>query len=204
MPSPPGPTANLSFARDLPLTREAVGFARRHHRGQRRPGDGAPFLIHPLEVASLLERAHYPDYVVAAAVLHDVLEDTDVDRGELAGRFGDEVADLVALVSDDALIEDEDARKDEVRERVREAGGFALAIYAADKVSKVRELRLQAAAGAELASLGPKITRHRKSLHMLEDELPGSRLAELLRFELEALEALPPGGPRAARGRARP
>ena len=182
----------LSFTRNLPLTREAVAFARRHHRGQRRSADGAPFLIHPLEVASLLERSHYPDPVVAAAVLHDVIEDTDADRTELAGRFGDEVAELVSLLSDDPAIEDEEERKDAVRARVREAGGYALAIYAADKVSKVRELRLQASAGDDAAGLERRIARHRKSLRMLEAELPGSRLVELLRFELEALDALPP------------
>jgi GTP diphosphokinase / guanosine-3',5'-bis(diphosphate) 3'-diphosphatase len=86
----------------------------------------------------MLERSHYLDNVVAAAVLHDVLEDTDAERSDLRARFGPEVAELVALVSDDPTISDEEQRKDEVRERVRRAGGHALAVDAADKVSKVR------------------------------------------------------------------
>jgi (p)ppGpp synthase/HD superfamily hydrolase len=126
-------------------------------------------------------------------VLHDVLEDTDVDRSDLDSQFGREVSDLVALVSDDPEIDDVELRKDEVRERVRGAGGYALAVYGADKVSKVRELRMQLAQGLDPGEAEVKLRRHRKTLAMLEQEAPGNRIAELLRFELEALEALPPG-----------
>jgi (p)ppGpp synthase/HD superfamily hydrolase len=185
-----GPT--LSFARGLPLTRKAIGFAQEHHRPQRREGDRAPYLVHPLEVASYLERAGYPDNVVAAAVLHDVLEDTDADRSELESLFGRDVSDLVVVVSDDPAIEDIERRKDEVRQRVRSAGGYALALYGADKVSKVREIRMQLAQGLDPAEAEVKLKRHRKTLAMLEQEAPGTRIAELLRFELEALDALPP------------
>lgn len=182
----------LSFARELPLTRRAIEFAEEHHRRQHRAGDRAPYLVHPLEVASYLERAGYPDSVVAAAVLHDVLEDSNVDRSELESRFGREVSDLVAVVSDDPEIEDVELRKDEVRERVRGAGGYALAVFGADKVSKVRELRMQLAQGLDPAEAEVKLRRHRKALAMLEQEAPGNRIGELLRFELEALAALPP------------
>src|SRR5947209_16300855 len=122
----------LSFVRGLPLTRAAIEFARARHDGQRREGDSALFLLHPLEVASLIERSRYPDHVVAAAVLHDVLEDTDAQREELEEQFGPEVAELVALVSDDPAIEDPERQKDDVRERVRRAGGYAPAVYGAD------------------------------------------------------------------------
>jgi (p)ppGpp synthase/HD superfamily hydrolase len=105
--------------------------------------------LHPLEVASMLARSGCPDHVIAAAVLHDVLEDTDAERSELRARLGPEVADLVALVSDDPTIDGEEQRKDDVRERVRRAGANALVVYAADKVSKVRELRMLIAAGLD-------------------------------------------------------
>jgi (p)ppGpp synthase/HD superfamily hydrolase len=183
---------DLSFVRDLPLTQAAIAFAREQHQGQRRDSDGAAFLIHPLEVASLLERAQYPDYVVAAAVLHDVLEDTGAEREDIEARLGADVAELVALVSDDPAIEDEEAQKDDVRDRVRRAGGYAPAVYAADKVSKVRELRMLIAGGLDEQAAQTKLRRYRKSLEMLEHALPDSRVTELLRFELEALERLPP------------
>jgi (p)ppGpp synthase/HD superfamily hydrolase len=186
--------AQLSFVRDLPLTQKAIEFARERHGGQRRDADGAPFLVHPLEVAALLESLGYPDHVVAAAVLHDVLEDTDAERPELSERFGPEVCHLVDTVSDDTTIEDEDARKAEARERVRIEGGDAAAVYAADKISKVRELRMLLANGKiDHGEADRKLRRYREALEMLAQVIPDTRLVEILRFEVESLEALPPG-----------
>jgi hypothetical protein len=185
---------HLTFLRHLPLTQEAVELAVKLHAGQRRAADGASFVVHPMEVASLLDRAHYPDHVVAAAVLHDVLEHTDEDFRDLEERFGAEVAELVAAVSDDPSIADADEAKRELRERVGRAGGYAAIVYAADKVSKVREIRMELAGGATMERVGDRIRRHTESLQMLEATLPGSRIVELLRFEIEALSELPPAG----------
>lgn len=187
-----GPSPDPSFAQNLPVTRSAIAFAQEHHGAQRRSGDRAPFLMHLLEVASYLKLSNYPDHVVAAAVLHDVLEDTDVDRAQLESQFGREVSELVALVSDDPGIKDEEQRKDVVRDRVRHAGGYALVVYAADKVSKARELRMLLASEMDPDEATVKLRRYRKSLEMLEQTIPGNRVVELLRFELEALESLPP------------
>jgi (p)ppGpp synthase/HD superfamily hydrolase len=182
----------MTFGEDLPLTQAAIEFAAERHAGQRRRADEAPFVLHPIEAASILERSGYPDRVVAAAVLHDVLEDTDAERSDLEERFGADVAEIVAAVSDDPSISDKEARKDEVRERARLAGGYAQAVYAADKISKVRELRILIARGVDDESIAVRRERYGKALDMLEDEIPGSRLVELLRFELEALDELPP------------
>ena len=192
MPEDPDPEPSLSFVHRLPLTQAAIEFASERHAGQRRSADEAPFVLHPIEAASILERSHYPDHVVAAAVLHDVLEETAAQRSELEEQFGPDVADLVAIVSDDPAIADEEEQKDEVRERVRRAGGYAPAVYAADKISKVRELRTMLARGVAGEEVAVKRERYAKSLAMLEDAIPGSRLVELLRFELEALDELPP------------
>jgi (p)ppGpp synthase/HD superfamily hydrolase len=182
----------LTFLRHLPLATQAVELAVELHAGQRRDADGASFVMHPMEVASLLDRSHYPDHVVAAAVLHDVLEHTEEHVEDLEARFGSEVAELVAAVTDDPSIPDEDARKAELRDRVHRTGGYAAAVYAADKISKVREIRTSLAAGVPRAELATKLQRHRDSLTMLDETIPGSRLVELLRFEIEALTEIPP------------
>jgi (p)ppGpp synthase/HD superfamily hydrolase len=183
---------DLDFLQDLPLTRAAAKFAGERHGRQRRQGDRAPFIVHPLEVAAELHRCGYPDHVIAAAVLHDVLEDTNATRIELQAQFGTHVSELVALVSDDPSTDDEEAQKADTRERVSRAGDEALAIYSADKISKVRELRTLKARGLPHTEAEIKLRRYQKSLAMLEQTIPHSSLVELLRFELQTLERLPP------------
>lgn len=141
----------------------------------------------------MLARSGYPDHVVAAAILHDVLEDTGSDAQELKAAFGTEVCALVAAVSDDPQIHDEEERKAELRERVAGLGGYASVVYAADKVSKVRELRVTLARTGPSEEIERKLGRHRASLAMLEESGTDRRLVDLLRFELEALAILPPG-----------
>src|SRR5215208_732734 len=98
--------ARTDFVDRSPLTRDALAYAASHHEGQTRDLDAIPFVTHPVEVACLLHEAGYSDDVVAAGVLHDVLEDTDASVEDLERRFGLEVAGLVAAVSDDPTIED--------------------------------------------------------------------------------------------------
>ena len=182
----------LTFLRHLPLTEAAVAWAVERHAGQRREADGAAFVMHPIEVAALVDSAHYPDFVVATAVLHDLLENTDVTAAEIEARFGSQVAELVEAVSDDPALPTEEERKHDLRDRVRRIGGYAAVVYAADKVSKMREIRMALAAGVPREQLEVKIRRHHESLAMLEQITPGGLLVELLRVELGALDELPP------------
>jgi (p)ppGpp synthase/HD superfamily hydrolase len=156
--------------------------------------DGAPFVTHPLEVAGLLEEAGYPDRIVAAGVLHDVLEDTAATRAELAEHFGKDVADLVAAVTEDSSIEDHTQRKEDLRRQVAGAGADVLAIYAADKVSKARELRLRASRGRFDRRARGKLHHYEQSLEMLETRLPGNEFVDQLRMELDAIHAMPADG----------
>src|SRR5262245_24480489 len=96
---------HLTFLEHVPLTRAAVEFALDRHAGQLRASDNAAFVLHTLEVASLLDRSGYPDRVLAGAVLHDVIEHADVERSELEARFGSDIAELVSAVSRDPAIE---------------------------------------------------------------------------------------------------
>ena len=184
-----------SFVDALPLTRRALQFATARHRGQRRDADAAAFILHPLEVAQLLADRDYPDHVVAAGVLHDVIENTPATAAEIEQRFGAEVAGLVASVSepdgDGSYIE----RKARLRAAMSGAGADAAAIYAADKVAKVRELRLTLARD-ERAATNPdttaKLQHYWASLELLERRPERDPFAAQLRFELEVLTVLPP------------
>ena len=80
------------------LVRRAYYYAEQAHDGQiRRSGD--PYIIHPLEVASILADMHMDHHSLMAAMLHDVIEDTGIEKQDLASQFGDVVADLVDGVS---------------------------------------------------------------------------------------------------------
>jgi (p)ppGpp synthase/HD superfamily hydrolase len=183
--------ARTDFVNRSPLTREALAFADERHAGQTRDLGEVPFVTHPVEVARLLHEAGYSDEVVAAGVLHDVLEDTDSQPEELMSRFGHEVAELVGAVSDDPSIEDRIERKAALRRQVAEAGEHAAVVFAADKVSKARELRLRISQGHTRDGDHAKLEHYQASLEMLGGVLPGNDLLDRLRVELDALRALP-------------
>jgi (p)ppGpp synthase/HD superfamily hydrolase len=146
-------------------------------------------------VGALLHVFGYPDWVVAAGLLHDILEGSDTTAVELRLRFGPEIAGLVVAVSEDAAVQDPDERKARLRRQVAAAGPEAAAIFAADKLSKVREVRIRAACKADWAddgALRQKIDHYVASRRMLERELGGHPVVQALAFELEALESLPP------------
>jgi (p)ppGpp synthase/HD superfamily hydrolase len=188
------PMPRTDFVQRSPLTRDALAFAQERHAGQTRDLDDMPFVTHPVEVACLLHEAGYSDEVVAAGVLHDVLEDTDADHGELEAGFGRRVADLVEAVSDDPSIEDHAERKAALRRQVAAAGECAAAIFAADKVSKARELRVRASRGRFQRGDYRRFAHYEASLAMLSELIHGHDLVEQLRIELEAVHALPASG----------
>jgi (p)ppGpp synthase/HD superfamily hydrolase len=120
------------------LIARALAKATEAHAGQTRNGSGGlPYIEHPRMVAATLASRDYDEATLAAALLHDVVEDSDTTVEELRAEFGDEVADLVAALSDDESIESYRDRKDEHRRRVAEVDGDALAIYAADKLTNM-------------------------------------------------------------------
>jgi (p)ppGpp synthase/HD superfamily hydrolase len=165
------------------------------HAGQRR-ADGSPFIQHPLEVASLLYRDGAADHLVAAGVLHDLIEKTSATAEELEARFEFEVTGLVLAVSDDDGISRYGARKAALRRQVAAAGGEALTLFAADKLSKLRELRRETGRDRDLGSrLGRlhelrarRLKHYQRSLALLEERLPESSLVRDLRRELEAYQ----------------
>lgn len=79
---------------DMELVIRAFDFARKAHEGQFRDS-GEPFYIHPLEVAKILVDLELDETFIAAALLHDVVEDTAVTLEEIAAEFGEEITQLV-------------------------------------------------------------------------------------------------------------
>lgn len=166
------------------LVARALAKAAEAHAGQIRNGSGGlPYVEHPRMVAATLAARGYPEATLAAALLHDVVEDSDTTVEDLRGEFGDEIAALVAALSDDESIESYRDRKNEHRSRVADVDGDALAIYAADKLANMTTLHAAiAAAGIKVADeydvpLGLKLEVWEADAAMLRREAP--RLALL-------------------------
>ncbi len=124
------------------MVRGALEAASEAHAGQIRNGSGGrPYIEHPIAVAELLAEHGFPDEVLAAALLHDVVEESETEVDEIRARFGEPVGDLVEALTDAEEIQPYERRKDVHRARVEEAGPDALAIYAADKLANIRALR---------------------------------------------------------------
>jgi guanosine-3',5'-bis(diphosphate) 3'-pyrophosphohydrolase len=85
-------------ADDLEIIRKAWAFCMQQHEGQKR-ASGEPYIIHPLEVSQVLAELKMDSTAIAAGLLHDAVEDTDVTSEEIAKRFGDQVAHIVEGVT---------------------------------------------------------------------------------------------------------
>lgn len=80
----------------MELVTRALIFAARAHDSMRRKLSDAPYILHPLEVATIIASITCDQNVIAAGLLHDTVEDTDVTNDEIKNEFGDVVAHLVA------------------------------------------------------------------------------------------------------------
>ena len=181
-------------AAESELIGKALEMADRAHAGQIRNGSGGmAYIHHPVAVAELLAEHGFDERTVAAALLHDVVEDSDVGIDKIEARFGDPVARLVAALTEDESIEPFERRKEAHRCHVAETGGDALAIYAADKLSNIRVLRRAIAGEGESAGeefevpLDVKQRVWADDLEMLRREAPGLPFVDDLAAELAKL-----------------
>lgn len=181
-----------SAVHDSELVRRAIRVAADAHTA---PGHGGKEFGHPVAVADLVASRGYDEVVVAAAVLHDTVEDTPLTIEEIRSGFGEEVAGLVAGVTEDPDIHPYAIRKAEARTRMMRDRRTA-AIYAADKLASVRELL---AGGGQID--GERLEHFNRTLRVLSEERPdlpflselAAALAVLIRREMA-------GGPFVDRG----
>ena len=150
-----------------------------HHGSRRR---GSTDITHPVEVAGVLYDHEIDDEeVLAAALLHDVIEDTETDITEVGARFGPRVERLVAEMTEDRSIEPYSRRKAEHRERVTRDGS-ASAIYAADKLASTRAVRQGRAHATQ-----ERIEHFLETFELMCAQHPELPFLDELRRELEAL-----------------
>jgi (p)ppGpp synthase/HD superfamily hydrolase len=178
------------------LARQAYEFAAEAHAGQKRKGGESPYIAHPAEVARLLDAEGIADEeLLAAAFLHDVVEDTDHELEEIYDGFGDGVGELVEAMTEDRSVEPYEARKEHHRDQVEAAGERTALIYSADKLANVRDMRTiyasigEAAASRFKAPIDVRVRLWRGDVEMLDRLVPELALVDELRSELDAFEA---------------
>lgn len=136
-------TANRAdTAPDLCRIAQAVDYAARKHAGQRRRGpDREPYVNHVIDVACRVTGGATggDETLYLGALLHDVIEDTDGTRAEIAGLFGEEVAALVMEVTDDRALPKQERKRMQV-ETTPTKSDRARRIKLADKTSNLTAL----------------------------------------------------------------
>jgi hypothetical protein len=131
---------------------------------------------------------------VAVGLLHDSVERGTLSEEKLGAEMGASICSLVLILSEDPGIESFTLRKAGLRDQVAAAGGLAVTVYAADKLSDILGLRrgievagdgLEERMGTSVATM---TAHYRESVEMIESVRPGSAFLPALRLELERLE----------------
>lgn len=120
----------------------AITFASLAHAGQRRKYTDEPYIVHPIEVMSLVALHGGDDDMKVAAVLHDVLEDTVVGRREILRRFGERVLMLVEGLTDPVVEGNRSVRKEAARLHTYAQCYSVQVIKCADLISNTRSITL--------------------------------------------------------------
>lgn len=146
--------ANSSLNTEL-LDR-AILFAVKAHAGTERRGKGFPYIVHPMEAMEIVATITPDQELLAAAALHDTVEDTNVTIEEIRDQFGERVANLVAAESDvfiEGKSEEETwhARKQAAMDRLAAAPHDAKIVALGDKLSNMRAI------ARDYATMGDKL-----------------------------------------------
>ena len=118
---------------------DALCFANTAHQGQIRKYTGEPYIVHPMEVAQIVRSVTTNPHMIAAALLHDVVEDTNITNDVIRAFFGHHVAMLVEMLTDVSKPEDGNrkTRKELDRRHTSLATPQAKTIKLADLISNI-------------------------------------------------------------------
>ena len=130
---------------DTELLDKAILFAVKAHHNTERRGKGFPYIVHPMEAVEIVATITPDQELLAAAALHDTIEDTDVTVEDIRREFGDRVAELVHAESDQFTegVSEEDSwhdRKQAAIDRLAAAPYDAKIVALGDKLSNMRAI----------------------------------------------------------------
>jgi guanosine-3',5'-bis(diphosphate) 3'-pyrophosphohydrolase len=183
---------------DLDLVAEAFAYACAHHDGQRRKS-GEEFIYHPWGVAKICARLRQPAAVLAAALLHDVVEDTDATSEEIASLFGEDVrllVDGVTKLSKIQFASREEAEAENYRKMIMSMAQDirVIVIKLADRLHNMRTLsylgkQKQIQKAKETLDVFAPLA-HRLGIHSIKWELEDLAFATLYPRKYAEIEAM--------------
>ncbi len=152
----------------MTILEEAIIFATKAHEGIKRKGKERAYILHPIEAMTIVSTISEDEEVLAAAVLHDTVEDTDVTRDDIEKKFGKRVAELVASEREDKRKDQPPestwiTRKQETITHLQHADRDIKLICLGDKLANIREIRQDYAVLGD--GLWERFNQKDKSLH---------------------------------------
>ena len=130
----------------MEIVSEAIIFAVKAHDGMRRKKSDAPYILHPMEAAVIVGTTSDDQELIAAAALHDVVEDTDITIEEIEEKFGKRIKELVASETEDKRADLPPAetwriRKEESLEDLKNTDDIGvLMVWIGDKLANMRSI----------------------------------------------------------------
>ena len=130
---------------DTRLVDRAILFATKAHEGTVRKGSNVPYIVHPLETMAIVATSTSDQELMAAALLHDVVEDSGISIDEIRDEFGPRVADLVDSETDREVeglshVESWTYRKQAAIDRLATSGRDVQIVALGDKLSNMRAM----------------------------------------------------------------
>ncbi len=124
------------------IVKRALMFATLAHGDQKRKYTGEMYIVHPIEVMEIVKSVPHDDAMLAAALLHDVVEDTEVSIEEVTEAFGQDIADLVSDLTDVSKPEDGNRkfRKAMDRDHSAQSSARAQTVKLADLISNSSDI----------------------------------------------------------------
>lgn len=173
------------------LLHHALEFAAIKHQGQFRknPEVKIPYISHVACVGLMLARAGYDDEVIAAGILHDVIEDCGVTSRELAEKFSPRVARLVEQVSEPSKTSPWEVRKSAYRQKLETADKEAITIAATDHLHNLQSLKEAYLADASVVDMFKTDMREKMDHENQCLEIFQRRLGDALARECETAVA---------------
>ncbi|GIV98198.1 MAG: phosphohydrolase [Herpetosiphonaceae bacterium] len=177
---------------------DALVLAATAHRNQLRKGSNTPYITHPVHVARILTHYGYDEDIVIAGLLHDVIEDCDLQPQEIAGRFGLYVAEIVVAISEQKRAAGGEIpweeRKANQLAALRDAPIEAVVVKAADTLHNLLATYADVEREGEIVwqrfkrGRGPSMAHHRAVVATIEERMGDHPLVHELKQALKALD----------------